>query len=89
MPDHIVLEMHEQADSPYEAREAQLDAGLHQEIDQRMLVRRREQIDCDILLRVLREQHGHRKATAEALGISERTLYRHMKKLRERTWHQS
>ncbi|MEJ2452382.1 MAG: sigma 54-interacting transcriptional regulator [Gammaproteobacteria bacterium] len=83
MPDHIVLEMREQTDSPYDEREAQLDAGLQREIDQRMLVRRREQIDSDEILRVLREHHGHRKAAAEALGISERTLYRHMKRLRE------
>lgn len=81
-PDHIVLEMREQMDLQY-AQEAKRDAGMQHGSDQHMLVRRREQIDREVMLEVLREHRGHRKASAEALGVSERTLYRHMKKLRE------
>jgi len=82
-PDHIVLEMREQMDWQYAQQEAQQDTGRHRGSDQHILVRRRDQIDSEVMLQVLREHRGHRKAAAEALGISERTLYRHMKKLRD------
>ena len=83
-PDHIVLELREQVDALHAAREERLDASLHSELDQRMLVRRREQIDEATMLQALREHNGHRKSAADKLGVSERTLYRHMKKLREK-----
>ncbi len=84
-PDHIVLELREQVDAMHAVREERLDTSLHSELDQRMLVRRREQIDETEMLQALREHNGHRKSAAEKLGVSERTLYRHMRKLRERS----
>jgi len=83
-PDHIVLELREQVDAMHAAREERLEVSLHSELDQRMLVRRREQIDEGEMLKALREHNGHRRSAAEKLGVSERTLYRHMKKLREK-----
>jgi two-component system response regulator AtoC len=84
-PDHIVLEMNDNNDDPYAEREELLDESLHSEITQRMLVRRRDEVDEDSVLQALHQHNGHRKAAAQMLGISERTLYRHMKKLRNKS----
>jgi two-component system response regulator AtoC len=81
--DHIVLELRNQIDEMYAAREQLLDNSLHDELQQRMLVRRREDVDEQSVMHALRQHNGHRKAAAKMLGISERTLYRHMKKLRD------
>ena len=81
-PDHIVLEMRELDNDPYATREQRLEQSLHSEIEQRMLVRRRDSVDEAAVLHALRQHNGHRKAAAHMLGISERTLYRLMKKLR-------
>jgi two-component system response regulator AtoC len=81
-PDHIVLELREQVDAMYAVREQLLDDTLHRELEQRMLVRRRTQVDDESVLQALRQHNGHRKAAAAMLGISERTLYRHMQKMR-------
>jgi two-component system response regulator AtoC len=83
-PDHIVLELGDQIDAQYAAREQLLDNSLHDELHKRMLVRRRDSVDEETVLQALRQHNGHRKAAAEMLGISERTLYRHMQKLRDK-----
>jgi two-component system, NtrC family, response regulator AtoC len=83
-PDHIVLELHDQLDTPYAAREQRLEDSLEHELQQRRLVSRRDSVDEESVLQALRQHNGHRKAAAQMLGISERTLYRLMKKLRER-----
>lgn len=83
-PDHIVLEMREQIDLQSVQQEAKREINVQHDSDQHILVRRREQIDSGVMMQALREHQGHRKTAAEALGISERTLYRHMKKLRDR-----
>ena len=38
-----------------------------------------EQLERDLIRQALRSCHGRRKAAAEQLGISERTLYRKIK----------
>jgi two-component system response regulator AtoC len=81
--DHIVLELQEQTDEPYAAREQRLDASVHDEIAQRMLLRRRDSVDAATVMQALHQHNGHRKAAAQRLGISERTLYRLMKRLRD------
>ena len=82
-PDHIVLETHDQSDAGYAAREQRLEDSLQQELLSRRLVSRRNSVDEVSVLQALRQHNGHRKAAAQMLGISERTLYRHMKKLRD------
>ncbi|MFA7096505.1 MAG: sigma-54-dependent Fis family transcriptional regulator [Gammaproteobacteria bacterium] len=47
-----------------------------------LLDRRRSRIDGKLLLSVLEKCYGHRAQAARVLGISERTLYRHMRRLR-------
>ncbi|MBI1424785.1 MAG: PAS domain-containing protein [Gammaproteobacteria bacterium] len=81
--DHLVFEVQDGSNDSYAAREQLLDDKLHQEMNQRMLKRRRSEVDEAIVLQALRQHNGHRKAAAQMLGISERTLYRYMNKLRE------
>jgi len=83
-PDHIVLELRDQIDARYVEREQRLEDSLHRELQQRMLVRRRDSVDEAGVLQALRQHNGNRKAAAQALGISERTLYRYVKKLRDK-----
>jgi two-component system response regulator AtoC len=83
-PDHIVLELRDQVDAEYAAREQRLEDGLQHELQQRLLVRRREHIDDEAVLQALRQHNGHRKTAARMLGISERTLYRYMQRLRDK-----
>lgn len=81
-PAHIVLEMREQIDTSHDVYKQLLDNNLDRELTQRRLVSRRDSIDEQSVLQALRHHNGHRKSAAEMLGISERTLYRFMKKLR-------
>jgi two-component system response regulator AtoC len=81
-PDHIVLELHNDSAAVHAVREQLLEVSLHSELEQRMLLHRREHLDEESVLQALRQHNGHRKAAASMLGVSERTLYRYMKKLR-------
>ena len=83
-PDHIVLELQDDSDTVHAVREQLLDDSLHGELEQRMLLHRRDHLDDESVLQALRQHNGHRKAAARMLGVSERTLYRHVKKLRDR-----
>jgi len=81
-PDHIVLEPHETSEAEYTERELRLEHSLHDEIQHRTLVHRRDSLDEEAVMHALRKHGGHRKAAAQMLGVSERTLYRYMQKLR-------
>lgn len=48
-----------------------------------ILIRRRGRLNDEDIITALSEANGHRAKTAHTLGISERTLYRHIQKLRE------
>ena len=48
-----------------------------------MLITRRNRLDDDVVMSALQQFDGHRKRAAEFLGVSERTLYRHMQRLRK------
>ncbi len=47
------------------------------------LIRRRRRLDEESVLEALRIHDGHRGRAARALGVSERTLYRYIRRLRE------
>jgi len=47
------------------------------------LMNRRNALDTASVIEVLQQTEGHRKRAAEILGVSERTLYRFMRKIRE------
>jgi len=46
-------------------------------------ITRRNRLDDDVVMSALQRFDGHRKRAAEFLGVSERTLYRHMQRLRK------
>ncbi|HKK13089.1 MAG TPA: sigma 54-interacting transcriptional regulator [Gammaproteobacteria bacterium] len=48
----------------------------------RWLDRRGARLESDEVLRVLDQCRGHRRQAAEVLGVSERTLYRYLKRMR-------
>lgn len=47
------------------------------------LITRRNRLDDETIIVALQRFSGHRKQAAEFLGVSERTLYRHMQRLRK------
>jgi two-component system response regulator AtoC len=84
-PDHIVTEIREHIDDINLAHDIiTADTQMEDEIyDKTMLIRRREKLEEESVLQALRQTAGHRKQAADLLGVSERTLYRYMKRLRE------
>ena len=58
-------------------------AGTEQGLDKLNMLQRRQQLDEQSVLSALRQCDGHRKLAATQLGVSERTLYRYINKLRE------
>ena len=48
------------------------------------LVTRRRRLDDEMVLQVLKQCNGHRNRAARLLGVSERTLYRYVSKMRAR-----
>ena len=48
----------------------------------KLLIHRKQQLNADQVIDALRQTDGHRKKAAEILGVSERTLYRHVQKLK-------
>jgi len=75
-PDHIVLEGHQVTASPFSPRGAATTTPLDH------LVRRRGRLTEQIIMQALEETGGHRSRAARLLGVSERTLYRHIQRLR-------
>lgn len=55
----------------------------NQEVQNRLLHRRRTIINDQEILAVLEKHHGHRANAARELGMSERTLYRHLQKIKD------
>ena len=76
--DHIIIE--NDNDTAY--RQEQPDTEVADlQIDDRLFIRRK-QLDADQVIDALRRTAGHRKKADEILGVSERTLYRHIQKLK-------
>ncbi len=74
-PDHIVLEDRELL------REQEARTYSPELTEQ--LVRRRGRLTDELVLEALEKTAGHRSRAARLLGVSERTLYRHIRRLRE------
>ncbi len=74
-PDHIVLEDR----ALLREQEARAYSPEHTE----QLVRRRGRLTDELVLEALEKTSGHRSRAAQLLGVSERTLYRHIKRLRD------
>lgn len=79
-PEHIVLEM-EQYQQDIMDKTPDLSAAPHH--DQLNLLQRRQHLDKESVVAALRQCHGHRKLAALQLGVSERTLYRYINKIRK------
>jgi len=74
-PDHIVLE----------GASVLLDSGQAEETASeslQQLVQRRGRLTDKVVLDALHQTHGHRSRAAQLLGVSERTLYRHIQRMR-------
>lgn len=78
-PEHLVF------DHQLFAKDADLlEQPVFRDLETRRLLARRSGGPSDAeILDVLREHKGHRRRAAGELGISERTLYRHLKRLRQ------
>lgn len=74
-PDHIVLEGHRVIDNVVEK-------DHREEPQQEHLVSRRGRLTDQVVLQALQQTEGHRSRAAQLLGVSERTLYRHIQRLR-------
>jgi len=75
--DHVIFER------LYPAAPVEPAAPLESETDARLLVRRNGRLSEEAVLKALEAAGGHRARAAEQLGVSERTLYRYVKRLRE------
>jgi two-component system, NtrC family, response regulator AtoC len=74
-PDHIVLEGH-RVINPLPSTDR--DTELHHD----HLVKRRGRLTEQVIMQALEKTQGHRSHAARLLGVSERTLYRHIQRLR-------
>lgn len=76
-PDHIMMES---------ARRSGEEAGKESSLtSQKLIERRNGRLSLNDILNALEKANGHRADAARMLGISERTLYRYVQKLRD-TW---
>jgi two-component system response regulator AtoC len=84
-PEHIVLEMDGSGDAVPLTDIAMPPVDRNPAIppdDRAMLVQRRNTLNEDAVIEALRRVDGHRREAARLLGVSERTIYRYMQKLR-------
>ncbi len=77
-PDHVVIEKETPllVDSDTAKTISTLSSAAH-------LVRRRGRLTDETVLQALQQCHGHRSRAAQLLGVSERTLYRHIQRMRD------
>jgi transcriptional regulator with GAF, ATPase, and Fis domain len=76
-PDHIVLESAAPQDIPPAVR-TEMTAG-----NNKLLRRRHGRLSEEAVIRALEQTDGHRASAAQLLGVSERTLYRYVQRLRQ------
>ncbi len=74
--DHIIIE-YDESEKEIKSQEVQND-----QLDKFLLNHNKQQLDTERVIAALNETKGHRKKAAELLGVSERTLYRHVKKIK-------
>jgi two-component system response regulator AtoC len=74
-PDHIVLE-----GGTVLVEKGPAEAAASEPLEQ--LVQRRGRLTDKAVLDALHQTHGHRSRAAQLLGVSERTLYRHIQRMR-------
>jgi len=74
-PEHLAFE---------EARTAEHAPHFGADTNIASLVMRRGRLDREKVLQALTHANGHRRQAASLLGVSERTLYRYVRQLRER-----
>jgi PAS domain S-box-containing protein len=84
-PEHIQLEVREKPAmaAAGETSESDLSQPKERLNRQRLLNRRGHQLSEGEILEALERTGGHRQQAAELLGVSERTLYRQLSRLRE------
>lgn len=75
-PDHIMMES---------ARHRGEEATREMLPNQRLIERRNGRLNLNDIINALEKANGHRADAARLLGVSERTLYRYVQKLRD-TW---
>ncbi len=75
-PDHIVFE------GAREARSISPQPVVNTESAKRFISRRNGRLNDDEVLQALQKHNGHRANAARELGVSERTLYRYVKRMR-------
>jgi DNA-binding NtrC family response regulator len=75
-PDQVVIE--KEVPLPVDSTEAATTSAPVSH-----LVRRRGRLTRETVLEALQQCHGHRSRAARLLGVSERTLYRHIQRLRD------
>ncbi len=76
-PEHIVIERDEEPDMVQE------DVPPEESLEvEKLLVRRRSRLNTDQVLQALRKAGGHRKKAAQLLGVSERTFYRYIQRIK-------
>lgn len=81
-PEHIVLEAEVHGNG--EASQEQLSASPAVGMGHNNLIQRRNgRLNEEAVLRALQQCDGHRARAAQLLGVSERTLYRYVQRLRE------
>jgi len=81
-PEHIMFGHMDESAHPANETTSPRFTDLSQESDNDLLLRRKDSLSDQQVLDTLRRCNGHRKKAAQQLGISERTLYRHMNRMR-------
>ncbi|MDH5572080.1 MAG: sigma-54-dependent Fis family transcriptional regulator [Gammaproteobacteria bacterium] len=76
-PEHIVLENDFDTPPAY-------GRDMHHSPLPPTIIQRKGRLKDNDIIAALQETHGHRSKAAYMLGISERTLYRHMQRLRDK-----
>jgi two-component system response regulator AtoC len=77
-PEHIVFES-ESASEPVSSACLEQDTGNRNNL----LRRRHGRLNEEAVMRALEQTDGHRSSAAQLLGVSERTLYRYVQRLRQ------
>jgi DNA-binding NtrC family response regulator len=82
-PDHLIFEQFTYINSKSEVVNSPEENSIPDSDDYNFLNRSQGKHDKDRILSALRQCNGNRSRAADLLGVSERTIYRYVKKLRD------